>query len=66
MKNKRSIRQRMLTLRPAPLSDALGKSGGMDRYIRCFSANCRMAGPAFTLRVHTADIPMVRKALSEE
>jgi RraA family protein len=61
----RSIRQRLLSLRPALLSDALGKSGGMDHYMRCFSANCRMAGPAFTLRVHTADILMVGKALSD-
>src|ERR1700704_3258983 len=65
MKGKRTIRQRMLSLRPALLSDALGKSGGMDHYMQCFSANCRMAGPAFTLRVHTADILMVGKALSD-
>jgi len=65
MKNGRSIRQRMLSLRPALISDALGKSGGMDHYMRCYSANCRMAGPVFTLRVHTADILMVGKALSD-
>jgi len=65
MKGKRTIRQRMLSLRPALLSDALGKSGGMDHYMQCFSARCRMAGPAFTLRVHTADILMVGKALSD-
>ena len=65
MKRERSVRQRMLSLRPALLSDALGKSGGMDHYMQCFSANCRMAGPAFTLRVHTADILMVGKALSD-
>ncbi len=65
MKRERSIRQRMFSLRPALLSDALGKSGGMDHYMQCFSANCRMAGPAFTLRVHTADILMVGKALSD-
>ena len=33
--------------------------------MRCWSANCRMAGPAVTLRVHTADLLMVGKALSE-
>src|SRR3954469_24058881 len=65
MKNGRSVRQRLVALRPALLSDALGKSGGMDHYLRCFSANCRMAGPAFTVRVHTADILMVGKALSD-
>jgi RraA family protein len=59
------VRQRLKTLRPALLSDALGKSGAMDHEIRCWSAVCRMAGPAFTLRVHTADILMVGKALSE-
>jgi RraA family protein len=46
------------------LSDALGKSGGMDHDMRCRSANPHMAGPAFTVRVHTADILMVAKALS--
>jgi RraA family protein len=54
-----------LALRPALLSDALGKAGAMDHDMRCWSANCRMAGPAVTLRVHTADILMVGKALSE-
>lgn len=33
--------------------------------MRCWSAVDRMAGPAFTLRVHTADILMVGKALSD-
>lgn len=37
----------------------------MDHEMRCWSAFNRMAGPAFTLRVHTADILMVGKALSE-
>ena len=60
-----TIRRRLLALRPALLSDALGKAGAMDHDMRCWSANCRMAGPAFTLRVHTADILMVGKALSE-
>jgi RraA family protein len=59
------MRKRLLALRPALLSDALGKAGAMDHDMRCWSANCRMAGPAFTLRVHTADILMVGKALSE-
>src|SRR5262249_19508319 len=60
-----TIRKRMLALRPALLSDAMGKGGAMDHDMRCWSANCRMAGPAMTLRVHTADILMVGKALSE-
>ena len=60
-----TIRKRLLALRPALLSDALGKAGAMDHDMRCWSANCRMAGPALTLRVHTADILMVGKALSE-
>lgn len=61
----RNIRKRLMALRPALLSDALGKAGGMDHDMRCWSANCRMAGPVMTLRVHTADILMVGKALSE-
>jgi 3-hexulose-6-phosphate synthase/6-phospho-3-hexuloisomerase len=36
----------------------------MDHDVHCFSANCRMAGPALTLRIHTADILMIGKALS--
>lgn len=60
-----NVRRRLLALRPALLSDALGKSGAMDHDMRCWSAVDRMAGPAFTLRVHTADILMVGKALSE-
>jgi 3-hexulose-6-phosphate synthase/6-phospho-3-hexuloisomerase len=58
------ISRKLLALRPALLSDALGKSGATDHDMRCWSANCRMAGPATTLRVHTADILMVGKALS--
>jgi RraA family protein len=60
-----AIRKRLLRLRPALLSDALGKAGAMDHDMRCWSANNRMAGPAFTTRVHTADILMVGKGLSE-
>jgi RraA family protein len=59
------IRKRLMALRPALLSDALGKSGAMDHEMRCWSAVDRTAGPAFTLRVHPADILMVGKGLSE-
>jgi RraA family protein len=52
------------TIRTSLLSDALGKGGAMDHDMRCVSANCRMAGPAVTVRVHTADILMVGIALS--
>lgn len=65
MRGPGNIRKRLMALRPALLSDALGKAGGMDHDMHCWSANCRMAGPAVTLRVHTADILMVGKALSE-
>jgi 3-hexulose-6-phosphate synthase/6-phospho-3-hexuloisomerase len=58
------MRRRLIALKTALLSDALGKWGAMDHEIKCFSANCRMAGPAATLRVHTADILMVGKAVS--
>src|SRR5262245_1498151 len=52
------------TLRTSLLSDALGKGGAMDHDMHCVSANCRMAGPAVTVRVHPADILMVGVALS--
>lgn len=58
------MRRRLLALQTALLSDALGKTGGMDHDMKCLSAKCLMAGPAATLRVHTADILMVGKALS--
>ena len=49
----------------AALSDALGKRGAMDHDMKCRSANPRMAGPAYTVRVHTADILMIAAALAE-
>ncbi len=58
-------RQRLLKFGTGPVSDALGKGGAMDHQMRPWSANARMAGPAFTVQVHTADILMVSKALSE-
>ena len=60
-----TLERRLRALRPALLSDALGKSGAMHHDMRCWSANSNLAGPAFTLRVHTADILMVGKALSD-
>jgi RraA family protein len=62
--NSISLRTRLLAVKTARLSDALGKSGAMDHDMKCVSANCRMAGPAFTLRVHPADILMVAKAVA--
>lgn len=59
-----STRQRLLALKSALLSDALGKTGAMDHDMKCHSARCAMAGPASTLRVHPADILMVAKAVS--
>ena len=49
----------------AVLSDALGKTGAMDHSMQCRSANPKMAGPAYTVRVHTADILMIATALSQ-
>lgn len=63
--DSRAIRARLLALSTGLLSDALGKTNSMDHGIRCRSANCSMAGPAFTVRVHTADILMVGKAVSD-
>ena len=58
-------RHELLKPGTAALSDALGKCGAMDHEVRCMSANPRMAGPAYTVRVHTADILMIGKALSD-
>lgn len=63
--DSRAIRARLLALSTGLLSDALGKTNSMDHGIQCRSANCSMAGPAFTVRVHTADILMVGKAVSD-
>ncbi len=62
--NNIRLRTRIRKFGTGPLSDALGKTGAMDHDMQSRSANARMAGPAFTLRVHTADILMVAKALS--
>jgi len=37
----------------------------MDHGIKCWSARASMAGPAYTVRVQSADILMVGKAVSE-
>lgn len=37
----------------------------MDHGMRPWSGNAKMAGPAYTVQVHTADILMVSKALAE-
>ncbi len=58
-------RERLLKLGASPVSDALDKGGAMDHEMRPWSANARMAGPAFTVQLHTADILMVSKALAE-
>ncbi len=55
----------LMSVGTATLSDALGKTGAMDHGMRPMSANPRMAGQAFTVRIHTADILMVAKALSD-
>lgn len=49
----------------AALSDGMGKTGAMLHDMQCFSANPVMAGPAFTVRVHSADILMVAAALRQ-
>ena len=64
MKDSR-IAARLRKLGAATLSDALGKCGAMDHEMQCRSANPSMAGRAFTVRVHTADILMIAKALAE-
>ena len=59
------LTRQLMNVGTAALSDALGKSGAMDHDVHCVSANPKFAGPAQTVRVHTADILMVAKALSE-
>lgn len=60
-----SVGERFLNLSTGLVSDALGKAGAMDHGIKCWSARAAMAGPAYTVRVHSADILMVGKAVSE-
>ncbi len=57
-----SDQKRLMKCGTGPLSDALGKGGAMDHGIRPWSANAKMAGPAYTVQLHTADILMVSKA----
>jgi 3-hexulose-6-phosphate synthase/6-phospho-3-hexuloisomerase len=49
----------------AALSDAMGKGGAMHHDMQCRSAQASMAGPAFTVRVHSADLLMVAPALKQ-
>jgi 4-hydroxy-4-methyl-2-oxoglutarate aldolase len=65
VKSIQAIRAKLAKIGPAAISDALGKTNAMNHAIKPRSANPSMAGPAFTVRVHTADILMVSKALSE-
>lgn len=57
--------KQILALGAAAISDAVGKRGAMDHDMHCRSDNPAMVGPAFTVRIHTADILMVAQALSE-
>ena len=61
---KKNVAARLARIGTGAVSDALGKTGAMDHEIRPRSDNSTMAGPAFTVRVHTADLLMVAKALS--
>ena len=62
--NFSQIRRKLLMAGTAILSDAMGKTGAMDHDMRPWSRQSRMAGMAFTARVHPADILMVGIALS--
>ncbi len=57
--------KQIVRLGAAAISDALGKRGAMDHDMQCHSAKAAMAGPAFTVQVHTADILMISQALTE-
>ncbi len=56
--------KQLIKIGAATLSDALGKTGAMHHEMRPRSAQAKMAGPAFTVRVHPADILMVTPALA--
>jgi RraA family protein len=56
--------KQLIKIGSATLSDALGKTGAMQHEMRPRSAQAKMAGPAFTVRVHPADILMVTPALA--
>ena len=60
-----SPRDRLLKYGAGPVSDALDKGGAIDHQMRPWSGQARMAGQAYTVQVHTADILMVSKALAE-
>jgi RraA family protein len=62
--NVPAVRKKLLQLKTALLSDVMGKTGAMDHDMKSLSGQSLMAGPAFTLRVHTADILMVGKGVS--
>jgi regulator of RNase E activity RraA len=64
VRNSRTA-DRVRKIGTATLSDALGKCGAMDHGMQCRSEVSLMAGPAFTVRVHTADILMISSALSQ-
>lgn len=55
--------KRLMKPGTAALSDAMRKTGAMWHDMQCRSARAAMAGPAFTLRLHPADILMVAAAL---
>lgn len=57
--------QRLKRPGTAALSDAMGKSGAMHHDMQCQSALAAMAGPAFTVRVHSADLLMIAPALKQ-
>lgn len=56
--------KKLLRIGAATLSDAMGKTGAMDHEMRPRSAVAQMAGPAFTVRIHPADLLMVSPALA--
>lgn len=58
-------KERLIALTTSALSDAMGKTNAMTHEMQCRSANPCMAGPAFTVRVHPADILMVGIAASQ-
>lgn len=65
MRGLTALARRLLRPGTAALSDAMAKSGAMYHDMQCRSALASMAGPAFTVRVHSADLLMIAPALKQ-
>lgn len=65
MRGLTALSRRLMRPGTAALSDAMSKGGAMHHDMQCRSALASMAGPAFTVRVHSADLLMIAPALKQ-